>query len=132
MGRRAALQFNTEAGPRLREGASRSAASGTSGVVNLFWQLLYILFWFLRLLLIARFILEMVRSFARSWYPSGRPAIAVESVFTLTDPPVKLLRRIVPMVRLGGVALDLSLIILLLLLSLIVLPIIANLALHAA
>jgi YggT family protein len=100
--------------------------------VNLFWQLLYILFWFLRLLLIARFILEMVRSFARSWFPSGRPAIAVESVFTLTDPPVKLLRRIVPTVRLGGVALDLSLIILLLLLSLIVLPIIANLALRTA
>jgi YggT family protein len=106
--------------------------SGTSGDVNLFWQLLYIVFWMLRLLLIARFLLEMVRSFARSWYPTGRPAIAVESVYTVTDPPVRLLRRIVPTVRFGGMALDLSLIILLLVLSLVILPIIANLALRTS
>jgi YggT family protein len=99
--------------------------------VNLFWQLLYIVFWLLRLLLIARFILEMVRSFARAWYPTGRSAIAVESVYTVTDPPVRMLRRIVPTVRLGGMALDLSLIILLLVITLVILPIIANLALNA-
>jgi YggT family protein len=34
-------------------------------------------------------------------------------VFTLTDPPVKLLRRLIPPLRLGAVSLDLSLMILL-------------------
>ena len=74
--------------------------------MNLFWQLLYILLWVLQLLLTARIVLEFVRMFARSWMPSGRSAIAVESVYTVTDPPVKLLRRVIPMVRVGGVALD--------------------------
>ena len=35
-----------------------------------------------------------------------------ESVYTLTDPPVKFFRRFIPPLRLGGVALDLSFIVL--------------------
>jgi len=100
--------------------------------VNLFWQLLFLLLWLMRLVLTMRLILEMVRVFARSWLPSGRSAIAVESVYMVTDPPVKLLRRIIPTVRLGGVALDLSLIILLLLIGWVLLPIVANLAVNSA
>ncbi len=69
--------------------------------------------------------------FARSWMPSGRSAIAVESVYTATDPPVKALRRLIPMVRIGGVALDLSLIILFLVLSWLLLPLVASLAVAA-
>lgn len=100
--------------------------------MNLFWQLLFLLLWLMRLVLTMRLILEMVRVFARSWLPSGRSAIAVESVYMVTDPPVKLLRRIIPTVRLGGVALDLSLIILLLLIGWVLLPIVANLAVNSA
>lgn len=100
--------------------------------MNLVWQLLFLVLWFLRLLLTARLVLELVRVFARSWMPSGRSAIAVESVYMLTDPPVRLLRRIIPMVRLGGVALDLSLLILLLLLGWVLLPVVQTLALNSA
>ena len=100
--------------------------------MNLFWQLLFLLLWLMRLVLTMRLILEMVRVFARTWIPSGRSAIAVESVYMVTDPPVKLLRRIIPTVRLGGVALDLSLIILLLLIGWVLLPIVANLAVNSA
>jgi YggT family protein len=100
--------------------------------VNLFWQLLYLLLWLMQLLLLWRLILEMVRVFARSWIPTGRSAIAVEGVYTVTDPPVRLLRRIIPNVRLGGVALDLSLLILLLLIGWVLLPIVSNLALNSA
>jgi hypothetical protein len=45
---------------------------------------------------------------------------------------VRLLRRIIPNVRLGGVALDLSLLILLLLIGWVLLPIVSNLALNSA
>ena len=100
--------------------------------MNLFWQLLYILLWVLQLLLTARIVLEFVRMFARSWMPSGRSAIAVESVYTVTDPPVKLLRRVIPMVRVGGVALDLSLMILLIVVSWLLLPLVLNLAVESA
>ena len=34
-------------------------------------------------------------------------------MYTLTDPPLKLLRRIIPPLRVGGVALDLSFLVLL-------------------
>ena len=96
--------------------------------MNIFWQIVYLAFWLLQVLLIARLLLEFVRMFARSWMPSGRSAIAVESVYTATDPPVKLLRRLIPMVRIGGFALDLSLMVLLLVLNWLLLPLIAGLA----
>lgn len=99
--------------------------------MNIFWQVVYIMLWLLELMLIARLLLEFVRMFARSWMPSGRSAIAVESVYTATDPPVKLLRRLIPMVRVGGFALDLSLIILFLVLNWLLLPLVASLALAA-
>ena len=68
------------------------------------------LFW---LLLIGRIIVEFIRSFARDWQPSGFVVIVLEAIFTVTDPPVKLLRRLIPPVNLGGVRLDLSIMVLL-------------------
>jgi YggT family protein len=69
--------------------------------------LYYVLFFFW-LLLTARIVVELVRAFARDWRPGGGVAIALESVYTVTDPPVRLVRRVIPIVRLGGVGLDLS------------------------
>jgi YggT family protein len=73
----------------------------------------YVLFFFW-LLLTARIVIELVRGFARSWQPVGGVAIVVESVYTVTDPPVRALRRVVKPVRIGGVGLDLSIMVLLL------------------
>jgi YggT family protein len=70
------------------------------------------------LLVIARVVLEIIRQFSRSWRPVGFTAVGVETVYIATDPPVRLLRRLVPPLRLGGVSLDLSILILLLVLSL--------------
>ncbi|WP_075554268.1 YggT family protein [Pseudonocardia sp. Ae505_Ps2] len=77
-------------------------------------MLIYYILFFFWLLLAARIVVEMVRSFARQWRPAGVPAVALEVVFTATDPPVKLLRRVIPVVRIGGVGLDLSIMVLLL------------------
>ncbi|WP_067699344.1 YggT family protein [Nocardia jejuensis] len=73
-------------------------------------NLLLFLFW---LLLISRVIVEFIRSFARDWRPTGFVVIVLELVFTITDPPVKLLRRLIPPVNLGGIRLDLSIMVLL-------------------
>jgi YggT family protein len=48
------------------------------------------------------------------WLPVGGVAIALESVYTMTDPPVRALRRVVKPIRIGGVGLDLSIMVLLL------------------
>ncbi|GAB3204859.1 YggT family protein [Nocardia tengchongensis] len=73
-------------------------------------NLLLFLFW---LLLISRVIVEFIRSFARDWRPTGFVVVILEVIFTITDPPVKLLRRLIPPVNLGGIRLDLSIMVLL-------------------
>lgn len=61
--------------------------------------------------LLARVVIDLIQVFARDWRPRGLVLILCELVFTLTDPPVKLVRRFIPPLRLGGVALDLGFII---------------------
>lgn len=74
----------------------------------------YYLLFFFWLLLTARIVVELVRAFARDWVPAGGVVVALETIYTVTDPPVKALRRVVRPVRIGGVALDLSIMVLLL------------------
>lgn len=73
----------------------------------------YVLFFFW-LLLVARIVIELVRSFAHEWRPVGGVAVALETIYTVTDPPVRALRRLIPTVRIGNVGLDLSIMVLLL------------------
>lgn len=80
--------------------------------MTIFWQVLYLLLWLFRLLIIGRVIIEFVRMFARNWRPVGAAAVTCEVLYVSTDPPVKLLRRLIPSVRLGGVGFDLSIIVL--------------------
>jgi len=65
------------------------------------------------LILIARFILEWVRLLARDWRPSGVSAVLCEVIYSITDPPLRLVRGIIPPIRMGAAAIDLSPIILL-------------------
>ncbi len=76
-------------------------------------QLLHGLLWAFIALLWIRFIVDWVQVFARSWSPSGPLLLVLEVVYSITDPPIKALRRVIPPLRLGSVALDLSFIIVL-------------------
>jgi len=62
--------------------------------------------------LFARLILDYVRMFKPSWTPRGLMLWVAESVYTFTDPPLNFFRKFIPPLRLGGVALDLSFIVL--------------------
>jgi YggT family protein len=76
---------------------------------------LYVLSLLLQLfvfVLIARVVLEMVQSFSRSWRPTGFVLVLAEIVYTITDPPLKFLRRFIKPIRLGSIALDLSVLVL--------------------
>jgi YggT family protein len=53
-----------------------------------------------------RFILDWVRVFARRWRPTGPVLVIAELAFTVTDPPIKLVRRVLPPIRIGGARLD--------------------------
>jgi YggT family protein len=58
--------------------------------------------------LIFRLVMDYVFMFARSWQPGKAMVVVLEATYTVTDPPLKLLRRFIPPLRFGGVALDLS------------------------
>ena len=60
------------------------------------------------LLLFVRLIVDWIQIFARSWSPHGPVLVVLEGVYTATDPPVKALRKLIPPLRLGGMAIDLS------------------------
>ena len=59
-------------------------------------------------ILIGRMIFGWVQVFAREWRPRGILLVLAEAIFTVTDPPLKFLRRFIPPLRIGMVALDLS------------------------
>ncbi|MFT4135701.1 YggT family protein [Microbacterium sp.] len=58
------------------------------------------------LLLLARLIMEYIPLFNRQWRPRGAGLVFAEIVFTVTDPPIKLFRRLIPPLRLGAIGID--------------------------
>jgi YggT family protein len=76
--------------------------------MELFRGILVIVLSIYLVLLIGRMIFETVQAFARQWRPTGIVLVLAEAVYTVTDPPLKFLRRFIPPLRLGTVAFDLS------------------------
>lgn len=58
--------------------------------------------------LFARMILDLVPVFSREWRPQGFVLVVAEIVYTITDPPIRFFRRIIPPLRVGPVAIDLG------------------------
>ena len=56
--------------------------------------------------LFARLILDYIPMFNREWRPKGFGLVAAEAVYTLTDPPIRFFRRIIPPLRIGSLSLD--------------------------
>jgi len=69
------------------------------------------LLWFFIAFMWVRFVTEWVQVFARSWSPRGILLVLLEVVYSVTDPPIKALRRVIPPLRIGNFALDLSMLI---------------------
>jgi len=82
-------------------------------------QTLTTLLWVYLLLMLARLVMDYVRLFARRWTPTGVTLVAFEAVYTVTDPPLRFFRRFIPPLRLGGVALDLSFLIVIILIQIL-------------
>jgi len=87
-------------------------------MANIFGLLAFLL-WLYLLALIGRLIFEYVQQFARSWRPRGAMLVFVSAIYGLTDPPLRFLRRIIPPLRLGGVSLDLSFLVLFFIVSML-------------
>ena len=82
--------------------------------MSIIGQVLATALWLYWLILIARLILDFVRIFARSWEPRGPILLLAEFVYSITDPPLRALRKVIPPLRLGTVSLDLAFLVLIL------------------
>ena len=72
---------------------------------------------FFKWVLFARLIIDYVRMFARNWRPNSFLLAIFEVIYSITDPAMKFVGRFIPPLRLGGVSLDLSFIVILLALN---------------
>ncbi|HHV22619.1 MAG TPA: YggT family protein [Propionibacterium sp.] len=64
--------------------------------------------WLYLAILFGRMILSWVPMFSPNWQPRGMMLVVAEGIYTLTDPPLRLLRKFIPAVRMGNVMLDLG------------------------
>ncbi len=83
------------------------------------FSVLNFLLWLYFVALIGRLVIEWVQVFSRDWRPRGVVLVIAEALFTVTDPAVRLLRRLIPPLRIGGASVDLSMLVLLLGVSLL-------------
>jgi YggT family protein len=86
-------------------------------IVSIALQILYLLVLVFMYILLARFVLGMVMSIGRRWRPRGGSAAVMELIWSVTDPPLRALRRVIPPLRLGGISFDLAAIVLLVIVS---------------
>lgn len=75
-------------------------------------QVVLLVLWLFLLTLIARVVIDLLQIFARDFRPSGLVLVLFEAVFTVTDPPLRALRRFIPPIRIGAVAFDLAILVL--------------------
>jgi len=71
-----------------------------------------------KLALFARIIIDYIRMFARNWRPNPIVLAIFEFIYAITDKPMRFVQRFIPPLRIGGVALDLSFIVVLIAINL--------------
>jgi YggT family protein len=81
-------------------------------IVDLVTGILGFVLWLYLILLIGRLIFDWVQVFAREWRPKGVVLVLAEVIYTATDPPLRLLRRLIPPLTLGQIRLDLGFVVL--------------------
>lgn len=76
------------------------------GFVSVVASIVHLLLLLYLLVLFVRLILDYIPMFNRGWRPKGIGLVLAEFVYTITDPPVRFFRRIIPPLRIGAVSLD--------------------------
>ena len=76
--------------------------------MEIVFGLVYLALLFFFIALIIRLVFDWVQMFARGWRPRGAALVSAHAVYSVTDRPLKLLRRVIPPLRLGGISLDLG------------------------
>lgn len=84
-----------------------------SNPLSLVFGLLYLLLLLYFLTLMVRLVFDWIQVYAREWRPRGAALVGASIIYRLTDPPLRKLRRMIPPLRIGSVALDIGFLLLL-------------------
>lgn len=76
--------------------------------MGIVFGLIYIALLLFLVTLIIRLVFDLVQMFARQWSPRGAALVTAHVVYSMTDPPLKRIRRLIPPLQLGGISLDLA------------------------
>lgn len=74
----------------------------------IFGMIIYFILWLFLLFMIGRMILSWVPVLVRDWQPRGALLVVAEAIYTVTDPPLRLLRKVLRPVRIGNMMLDIA------------------------
>ncbi len=85
-------------------------------MLSILFQVVYLALYVVLNVLLARFVMGYILAFSKRWQPGRGAAATLEVIWSVTDPPLKALRRVIPPLRLGTVSVDLSSIVLLVIL----------------
>jgi YggT family protein len=80
------------------------------------FQTIHLVLYVFLLTLLGRFVMGWVLQFGRRWQPGRGAAASLEVVWSVTDPPLHALRRVIPPLRIGTVSIDLAALVLLVIL----------------
>jgi YggT family protein len=80
---------------------------------------IYYVLWVFLMIVFARMILSWVPVLVRDWQPRGPILVVAEIIYSITDPPLRLLRKVLHPVRVGNMLLDLAFIALVILVSIL-------------
>ena len=76
--------------------------------MRLIFEVAYLVVFLFFITLVTRLVLDWIQVFSRDWRPRGVVLVVAEAVYSVTDPPLKALRRVLPPLRLGAIQLDLA------------------------
>ena len=100
-------------------------------MVSIVLQVVYLLLYVFFLTLLSRFVLGWIMHFGRRWQPGRGSAAALEVVWSVTDPPLNALRRVIRPLRVGTVSVDLASLVLLVILYVLMNFVVSNLIIWA-
>ena len=82
-------------------------------------SVLYLVVLVFFILMLVRLVLDWVQVFAREWRPKGVVLVVAEATYTVTDPPLRAVRKVIPPLPLGSIRLDLAFLVIMVLVSIL-------------
>ncbi len=76
--------------------------------MSIVWQVVYDVLLAFVVVMIIRLVFDYVQMFSRDWRPRGGVLVALEICYSITDPPLRMMRGLIPALRFGRFSLDMA------------------------